>query len=46
MSFEDVFNDFKTEADAYLEESGYQLFSGRDLFDVLVAFSAYSYIYM
>ncbi len=43
MSFEEVFNDFKREADAYLEESGYQLLSGKNLFDVLVAFSSYTY---
>jgi hypothetical protein len=46
MSFEDVFNDFKLEADGYLEESGYQLLSGKNLFDVLVAFSSYAYLYM
>lgn len=46
MSFEDVFNDFKLEADGYLEESGYQLLSGKNLFDVLIAFSSYAYLYM
>lgn len=43
MSFEEVFNDFKREVDVYLEESGYQLFSGKNLFDVLTAFSSYTY---
>lgn len=43
MSFEESFNDFKREVDGYLEESGYQLFSGKNLFDVLIAFSSYTY---
>lgn len=44
--FEEVFNEFKRDVDGYLEEAGYQLFSGRNLLDVLVAFSSYAYIYM
>jgi len=43
MGFREVFNDFKEGVDDYLEAAGYQLLSGKDLFDVLVAFSAYAY---
>jgi len=44
--FAEVFNDFKREIDDYLETAGYQLFSGKNLLDVLLAFSSYAYIYM
>lgn len=46
MSFAEVFNDFKKEVDEFLEAAGYQLFSGKNLLDVLLAFSSYTYIYM
>lgn len=45
-SFEDVFNEFKENVNEYLESAGYQPFDGRNLFDVLIAFSSYAYIYM
>lgn len=46
LSFEEHFNNYKTEADKYLDRAHYNLFSGRDLFDVLTAFSSFAYIYL
>lgn len=46
MSFEEFFYEFKMEADLKLEEAYYQPFSGRTLFDLLIAFSAYSRLYL
>jgi hypothetical protein len=42
--FEEIFNNFKTEVDEYLEASGYQALDGKNLFDVLIVFSAYARI--
>ena len=45
-SFSGLFNDFKDGIDVYLEQAGYQEFSGRNIFDVITAFSAYAYPYL
>ena len=42
--FENVYNDFKEGVDRHLEKAHFQLFSGRNIFDVAVAFSSYAYI--
>lgn len=42
-SFRTCFWQFKGQADQLLEACGYQRLSGKSLFDVLVAFSAYAY---
>ena len=43
-SFRNIYEAFKLEANRYLEECCYQSFSERNLFDVLLAFSAYTYV--
>ena len=45
QTFKEMFNHFQREINTLLEESGYQLLSGRNLFDVLIAFSSYVYLY-
>lgn len=42
--FRDCFLDFKQSVDELLYEAGYQPFSGKNIFDVLVAFSSYAYL--
>lgn len=42
--FRDCFLDFKQGVDELLYEAGYQPFSGKNIFDVLVAFSSYAYL--
>lgn len=42
--FRDYFLDFKQGVDELLYEAGYQPFSGKNIFDVLVAFSSYAYL--
>lgn len=42
--FRDYFFDFKQGVDELLYEAGYQPFSGKNIFDVLVAFSSYAYL--
>lgn len=44
ISFEDVFTEFKDELDEYLAAAYYPEFSGKNIFDVCVALSAYSYM--
>lgn len=44
--FEEVFNCFKQGVDEALEAAYYQPLSGRNIFDVLVAFSSYAYLYL
>lgn len=44
ISFEDIFAEFKEEIDEYLIRSYYPEFSGKNIFDVCIALSAYSYI--
>lgn len=46
ISFEDLFTDFKEGIDPFLERAHYNPFSGRDLFDVITAFSSYAFIYI
>lgn len=46
LSFEELFEEFKDGVDPYLDRAHYHLFSGRDLFDVMTAFSSYAYIYL
>lgn len=43
-SFENIFEEMKEQLDVYLAASYYPLFSGRNIFDVCIALSAYSYI--
>lgn len=43
-SFNELFEDFKQGVDELLEEAFYQPFSGKNIFDVLVAFSSYAYL--
>lgn len=43
-SFKDHFSDFKQGLDELLNEAYYQPFSGKNIFDVLVAFSSYAYL--
>ncbi len=43
-SFEEVFNNFKKGIDSKLEVAFYQPLSGKNIFDVLVAFSSYAYL--
>lgn len=43
-NFEDLFKDFQAGVNAVLERAYYQPFSGRNLFDVMTAFSAYAYL--
>lgn len=43
-SFEEWFNHFKEEIDVLLTNSYYQPLSGKNIFDVLVAFSSYAYV--
>ncbi len=45
-SFEEVFNSFKAGIDHELEEAHYQKLSDKNIFDVLVVFSAYAYLIM
>ncbi len=42
--FETVFNSFKKGVDRYLIESNYQELDGRNIFDIMVVFSAYAYM--
>lgn len=42
-SFEKFFSEFKGEIDKMLDAAYYQRFSGKNIFDLVVAFSAYSY---
>ncbi len=44
--FKKAFDKFQEEVDHYLEEAGYAAFSGKNIFDVLVAFSSYYYLYL
>lgn len=44
-NFEELFNNFADGINGYLEESYYQPLSGRNIFDVLVVFSAYAYVH-
>lgn len=44
ISFEDIFNEIKEELDKYLAAAYYPEFSGKNIFDVCAALSAYSYI--
>ena len=43
--FADIFTDFQYGVNMHLDRAHYQLFSGRNIYDVLLAFSAYAYIY-
>ena len=43
-NFEELFNDFKKGIDEKLEASYYHPLSGKNIFDVLVAFSSYAYL--
>lgn len=43
MSFEEVYNHFKQHIDEKLAAAYYQPLSGRNIFDVMIAFSAYAY---
>lgn len=43
-SFKDVFRLFKKGLDEHLKPSGYQPVSGRNIFDVVVIFSSYTYL--
>lgn len=45
-SFRELFDDFKDIMDPRLEAAHYQKISGKNIFDVLIAFSAYVYQYM
>ena len=40
-SFKDVYEDFSACTDQYLTDAGYQLISTKNLFDILIVFSAY-----
>lgn len=44
QSFEEVFNSFRQGIDPKLEAAYYHSLSGRNLFDVLVVFSSYTYL--
>lgn len=44
-SFEELFHCFKRNVDELLENSYYQLLSGKNIFDVLLVFSSYAYLY-
>ena len=44
QSFIDVFKDFKSGIDPYLEQSFYEPISSRNLFDVITIYSSYSYV--
>lgn len=43
-SFSELFEDFKQGVDELLEEAFYQPFNGKNIFDMLVAFSSYAYL--
>lgn len=43
-NFEQLFNNFKKDLDPRLEAAYYQPLSGKNIFDVLVAFSSYAYL--
>lgn len=43
-SFEEIFRIFKNGLDAHLKPSGYQPVSGRNIIDVVVTFSSYTYL--
>jgi hypothetical protein len=43
-NFEEVFNNFKMDIDPKLAAAYYQPLSGKNIFDVLVAFSSYAYL--
>ena len=43
-NFREVWDSFKTGIDNYLEKAFYQTFDGKNILDVLVAFSAYAYL--
>lgn len=43
MSFEEVFKDFENGVNTYLQDCFYQPLSGKNIFDVLMVFSAYAY---
>lgn len=44
MGFRETFEDFKSGVDEYLESSFYQPLSGKNIFDLIIVFSAYAYI--
>ena len=44
-SFRDVYNDFCRELNELLQMSNYQEIDGKNLFDIMVIFSAYMYLY-
>lgn len=43
-SFETLYNTFKAGVDPVLQRAGYQLLNGRNIFDLLITFSSYSYM--
>ena len=43
-SFGSLFFRFKAGIDIILQKSGYQLFSGKNIFDLLIAFSSYAFL--
>jgi len=43
-NFEELFTNFKRDIDNYLINANYQPLSGKNIFDVLVAFSSYTYL--
>lgn len=44
MTFEEMFNDFREYVNWYLYNAYYQPFSGKNIFDIIIAFSAYARI--
>lgn len=44
MGFRETFEDFKSGVDEYLESSFYQPLNGKNIFDLIIVFSAYAYI--
>ena len=44
-SFKEYFKKFKEEIDKHFLDAGYQTLSGKNIFDVLIVFSSYTYIY-
>ena len=45
LTFREFYSIFKAEADEYLEKAGYQLISYKNIFDMLIIISAYSYMF-
>ena len=45
-SFEELFNDFKSDINELLEKSFYQPISSNNIFDIILIFSSYSYLNM